>query len=94
MPPVSPIGSNHTCPMVTALVPHVGGPITTGFPRLLIGGIACGMVGSTATCTGPADSVASGAARLFCGSVPAAFVGSATAHGGKVVVGSPRVNSL
>lgn len=94
MPPVSPVGSNHTCPAVTALVPHVGGPITTGFPGLLIGGIPSGIVGSTATCIGPADTVTTGAAMLSCGGVPAAFVGSATAHGGVVVVGNPLLQAV
>lgn len=91
MPPASPIGCNHTCPMVTALVPHVGGPISVGFPGLLIGGIAAGFVGASATCTGPTDTISTGFPGLLVGGPAVAFVGSGTAHGGTVVVGNPLV---
>ena len=39
MPPAARIGDMHTCPMVTGVVPHVGGPILPpGCPTVLIGG--------------------------------------------------------
>ena len=38
MPPAARVTDMHTCPMVTALVPHVGGPILPpGCPTVLIG---------------------------------------------------------
>ena len=39
--PAARVGDMHTCPMVTGVVPHVGGPITgPGSPTVLIGGHA------------------------------------------------------
>ena len=60
--PAARVGDMHVCPMVTVLVPHVGGPILPpgGLP-VLIGGM------------------------------PAARMGSMTAHGGSVVIGCPTV---
>ena len=60
--PAARVGDMHVCPMVTVLVPHVGGPILPpGGMTVLIGGM------------------------------PAAYMGSLTAHGGTVVVGCPTV---
>lgn len=48
----------HTCPMVTGIVPHVGGPILPpGSPTVLIGGMPAARVGDMATCVGPPDSI-------------------------------------
>ena len=35
--PASRIGDNHVCPMVTGVVPHVGGPFVMGSPTVLVG---------------------------------------------------------
>ena len=32
------MGDMTICPMVTAIVPHVGGPIAIGCPTVLVGG--------------------------------------------------------
>lgn len=34
--PAASIGCNHLCPMITGVVPHVGGPIAKGRPNVLI----------------------------------------------------------
>ena len=40
MPPAARVTDMHTCPMVTGLVPHVGGPLLPpGVPTVLIGGL-------------------------------------------------------
>ena len=37
--PAARVGDGHTCPLVTGIVPHVGGPILPpGVPTVLIGG--------------------------------------------------------
>lgn len=82
----------HTCPMVTGLVPHVGGPISgPGNPTVLIGGIPAATVGDMCVCVGPPDAIVKGSATVLIGGKPAARVGDMTAHGGVIVVGQPTV---
>lgn len=92
MPPLARLTDMHTCPMVTVLVPHVGGPITgPGCPMVLVGGLPAACVGDMVTCVGPPDSIVSGNPKILIGGRPAALMGSSTAHGGVVVVGCPTV---
>ena len=78
----------HVCPLVTALVPHVGGPaLPPGKPTVLIGGMPALRVGDKLTCTGPPDIVAAGSGTVTIGSMPAARLGDKTAHGGSIVLG-------
>jgi uncharacterized Zn-binding protein involved in type VI secretion len=81
----------HTCPLVSGMVPHVGGSIVTGCPTVLTAGLPQARVGDTATCVGPPDVVVGGAATVLIGGRPAARMGDVTAHGGVVVVGAPTV---
>ena len=79
--------------MVTALVPHVGGPIVgPGVPTVLIGGMPAAVVGDICTCTGPPDAIAQGSATVTIGGKPAVRMGDATAHGGKITAGAPTVS--
>lgn len=92
MPPAARVGDMHTCPMVTVLVPHVGGPILPpGCPTVLIGCMPAACMGDMATCVGPPDSIIKGSATVFIGNKPAARIGDNTAHGGVIVVGCPTV---
>ena len=53
------LGDLHVCPMVTGLVPHVGGPILPPCsPTVLIGGRPAARVGDMALCVGPPDMIA------------------------------------
>ena len=82
----------HTCPMVTGVVPHVGGPILPpGCPTVTIGGMPAARVGDMATCVGPPDTIAMGSGTVLIGGMPAARMGDLTAHGGSIVVGCPTV---
>lgn len=82
----------HVCPMVTGVVPHVGGPIIgPGVPTVMIGGMPAAVVGDMVTCTGPPDSIVKGSATVMIGGKPAARIGDMTAHGGNIVVGVPTV---
>ncbi len=82
----------HVCPMVTVLVPHVGGPILPPCcPTVLIGGLPAARVGDLATCVGPPDVIALGSFTVLIGGQPAARIGDMTAHGGAIVVGCPTV---
>lgn len=78
----------HVCPMVTGIVPHVGGPILPpGCPTVLIGGLPAACLGDMLTCVGPPDSIVMGSVTVMIGGKPAARMGDMTAHGGSIVLG-------
>jgi len=90
--PAARLTDMHVCPMVTGVVPHVGGPISApGAPTVLIGGLPAARVGDMAVCTGPPDVIAMGCFTVLIGGQPAARMGDATAHGGAIVGGYPTV---
>jgi uncharacterized Zn-binding protein involved in type VI secretion len=91
MPPAARIADMHVCPMVTVLVPHVGGPVAMGFPTVMIGFQPAARVGDVAICVGPPDVIAMGSFTVLIGGQPAARMGDITAHGGTVVMGFPQV---
>jgi uncharacterized Zn-binding protein involved in type VI secretion len=92
MPSAARITDFHTCPMVTGQVPHVGGPIIgPGTATVLIAGLPAAVVGDSATCAGPPDSIVAGSATVMIGGKPAARQGDSTAHGGTITVGAPTV---
>lgn len=92
MPPAARITDMHTCPMVTGLVPHVGGPI---MPPCAVTVLTCSLpqarVGDMAVCVGPPDTIIKGSATVMVNNMPAARMGDMTAHGGVIVVGAPTV---
>jgi uncharacterized Zn-binding protein involved in type VI secretion len=91
--PAARVGDMHTCPMVTGVVPHVGGPILPpGCPTVLIGGMPAARVADQATCVGPPDIIIPpGAPTVLIGGMPAARMGDSTAHGGVIILGFPQV---
>lgn len=90
--PAARVGDMHVCPMVTVLVPHVGGPILPpGCPMVLIGGLPAARVGDMATCVGPPDVIVLGSFTVLIGGQPAARLGDMTAHGGAIILGFPMV---
>ena len=89
--PAARIGDMHVCPMVTGVVPHVGGPIALGCPTVLVAGMPQSRVGDIAVCVGPPDTVAVGSTTVLVGGMPAARLGDMCAHGGAIVLGAPTV---
>ena len=88
MPPAARVTDMHTCPMVTGVVPHVGGPILPpGCPTVLIGFLPAARVSDMATCVGPPDTIVKGSATVMIGNMPAARIGDNTAHGGIIILG-------
>lgn len=82
----------HTCPMVTGVVPHVGGPIIgPGIPTVLIGMLPAAVVGDVCICVGPPDTIVKGSATVLIGNKPAARMTDSTAHGGVILGGCPTV---
>ena len=90
--PAARVTDMHVCPMVTGVVPHVGGPILPpGCPTVMIAGMPAARVGDMATCTGPPDSIILGSFTVMIGGQPAARMGDTTSHGGSIVAGCPTV---
>ena len=90
--PAARVGDMHVCPMLTGMVPHVGGPILPpGGLLILIGGMPAARVGDMLTCTGPPDVIVMGSCGVMIGGMPAARLGDLTAHGGSIVMGCPTV---
>jgi uncharacterized Zn-binding protein involved in type VI secretion len=88
MPFAARVGDMHVCPMITALVPHVGGPIMPpGCPTVLIGGMPAARVGDMLTCAGPPDTIIMGSSTVLIGGAPAARMNDSTAHGGTIILG-------
>jgi uncharacterized Zn-binding protein involved in type VI secretion len=86
--PAARVGDMHVCPMVTVLVPHVGGPILPpGGAPVLIGGLPAARVSDMATCVGPPDVILLGSFTVLIGGLPAARINDTTAHGGTIVLG-------
>ena len=86
--PAARVSDLHVCPMVTGIVPHVGGPILpAGAVTVLTGGLPQARIGDMATCVGPPDVIVLGAFTVLAMGAPAARLGDMTAHGGAIVLG-------
>lgn len=90
--PAARITDPHVCPMVTGVVPHVGGPILPpGAPTVLIGSMPAATVGGMCMCVGPPAPIVMGSMTVLIGGMPAARLGDLTGHGGTIVMGCPTV---
>ena len=90
--PAARITDMHVCPMLTVLVPHVGGPIIgPGAPTVMIDGLPAAVMGDTCTCVGPPATIVTGAFTVLLEGQPAARMSDSTDHGGEIVEGSPDV---
>ncbi len=88
MPPAARITDMHVCPMVTGIVPHVGGPILPpGCPTVLIGYLPAARATDMATCVGPPDTILMGSPTVLTGNLMAARIGDPTVHGGVIILG-------
>lgn len=90
--PAARVTDMHVCPMVTGIVPHVGGPILPPCAvTVLTGGMPQARVSDMAVCVGPPDVIALGSFTVLVMGLPAARIGDLTAHGGTIVLGYPTV---
>lgn len=86
------INLNHICPMVTGLVPHIGGPIIgPGCTGVLVDGTPVSVMGDACICCGPPDIVAQGYPGVMADGVPVVVQNCMTAHGGIIPIGVPGV---
>ena len=66
--PAARVTDMHVCPMVTGVVPHVGGPILPPCAvTVLTGGLPQARVADMATCVGPPDVIVMGAFTVLVG---------------------------
>jgi uncharacterized Zn-binding protein involved in type VI secretion len=77
MMPASRIGDMHVCPMVTGIVPHVGGPFILGSPTVLVGMMPQSRVTDQLVCVGPPDIAVMGCATVLVGMAGAGGAGGA-----------------
>lgn len=94
MQPAARIEDWHECPLketASVPIPHVGGPILSGEPTVLIGGMMAATVGDLCFCQGPPDKIVSGSKTVKINGRPAARMGDTTAHGGTIVTGDYTV---
>jgi uncharacterized Zn-binding protein involved in type VI secretion len=90
--PSARITDMHVCPMVTGVVPHVGGPIIPPCQiNVLVGSLPAARVTDKCVCVGPIDMIVKGSATVMIGGMPAARMGDMTTHGGVIVTGMPTV---
>ena len=88
MPPAARLSDMHVCPMVTGVVPHVGGPILPPCePTVLIGMLPAARQTDMLTCVGPPDMILMGSTTVMIGYLPAARIGDPTEHGGQIILG-------
>ncbi|SRR5579863_4654363 len=90
--PAARVTDEHTCPLVTALVPHVGGPVLPpGAFTVFIEDLPAARVTDMVTCVGPTDLIAKGSTTVLIEDLYAARVLDLTAHGGMIATGAEGV---
>jgi uncharacterized Zn-binding protein involved in type VI secretion len=90
--PAARVTDMHTCPMITGLIPHVGGPVSPpGATTVLIAGLPAARVGDMCVCTGPPDRIEQGSGTVFISGMAAARLGDRTLHGGVITQGAQTV---
>ena len=90
--PAARLTDMHVCPMVTGIVPHVGGPILPPCcVTVLTGSLPQARITDLALCVGPPDMIILGSMTVLVGGLPAARIGDNTVHGGVIVTGLPTV---
>lgn len=97
MMPASRIGDMHVCPMVTGVVPHVGGPFILGSTTVLVGMMPQSRVTDQLTCVGPPDVAVMGCETVLVGMAGAGGAGGAmggiAAMGASVPVQPPATST-
>jgi uncharacterized Zn-binding protein involved in type VI secretion len=97
MMPASRIGDMHVCPMVTGIVPHVGGPFVLGSMTVLVGMMPQSRVTDQLVCVGPPDVAAMGCETVLVGEAGAGGAAGAVtgiaAMGASVPVQPPATST-
>jgi len=67
MPAWRALSDVHTCPLVTVLVPHVGGVVSVGSLTVLIEGLPAARLGDMVVEAGPPNAIAVGCPNVMIG---------------------------
>lgn len=87
--PASRVTDMHVCPMVTGVVPHVGGPVLPpGGLTVIISGLPAARVTDMCVCVGPPDMIAMGSTTVITQGMLQARILDPTIHGGMLVLGA------
>jgi uncharacterized Zn-binding protein involved in type VI secretion len=90
--PAARVGDMHTCPMVSGVVPHVGGPILPPCAiTVLIGNIPAARRTDLAVCAGGPDTIIMTSCTVITQGMGQARILDTTVHGGIIVQGLPTV---
>lgn len=81
----------HFCPARTGKRWHVGGPIVSAEPTVLVAHRPAARLADSAICRGPMDRIVAGSAGVMVGYRPAARLADRCAHGGFIVQGAATV---
>lgn len=57
----------HVCPLITVLVPHVGGVVVKGSSTVIINGLPAARIGDTISEVGPPNFIVSGEPTVIIG---------------------------
>lgn len=95
MTAVATMACMQVCPMVTGIIPHVGGIVAMGMPDMLVGMLPVATVGCVTVCIGPPGTIVLPLDPLFLlNMMPVAEMGSLTDHGGVITVGVPLMMTV
>lgn len=90
--PAARVTDMHVCPLLTVLVPHVGGPIIPPCAITVITGMMPqARITDMAICVGPPDMIIKGSMTVLVMNLPAARILDNTVHGGMIITGYPTV---
>jgi len=89
--PAARVGDQHSCPKLTAVTPHCGGPILKGSPNVLINKQQAARQGDSAHCLTATDQIKQGTNNITINGKPAAKLNDKMKHGGIISSGSPNV---
>ncbi len=89
--PAAFMGSLHVCPQMTAIIPHVGGPVIGTAATVLVSGPPAVNINDMSVCVGPPDKVSLASFTVFAKGKPMARMGDLCGHGGAIVLGMPTI---
>ncbi|WP_133405436.1 PAAR domain-containing protein [Parashewanella tropica] len=89
--PASRATDMHICPMVTAIIPHVGGPLAPMPCTVLIGNMPAATMTQMCVCVGPPDTIIKGSMTVLISNMPGTRLGDTSGHGANTILGWPTV---
>lgn len=90
--PIARITDIHICPVVSGIIPHVGGPLLqVSVVTVLMGGLPAAQVSGMLSCIGAVDTIIVGSTTVLVGAIPVARFSDKCAHGGTLITCFPTI---